>query len=694
MAEPDDLDPFGGPIPLPDEDSGSAYETSDSEQSLSYGEEDRSESRNLSPSRGRNKSPTQNALSQSSEEQDSILDVDEEPKDTEPLNDEIFQNAIDWAASFQAPESPSEIKTPNRRSIYRPRKRKLEKPASEHRAKRLKPYQNTKYRELLNSDIQDAATKMIRGANRESLPQTQLGISIWTSQEKDRFFEALRRLGRDNIRGIAERIGSKSEQEVQEYILLLHQGLMEKRGQGRVFPLTKILAATEISDECCAVLERAGQAVASRQELHEERTEKGKWGDIWLVTDSVGRRLDRYRREDDAEVDIDQVLPATNLLHLRTWLELSSRVFMNSDVDENWNDVAEKGEKPAVRATAFEDFHSLTVSYTRRLISSTLFCAMSREKATNSKKVKHAEIKPEDVDAAIAILKAQKNSNDFWVKCARRNKLRVIDAESSDAEEAMTYDTVESALQSTTTSDLTPTEQQSDASSVSSLDSDRGYESEAISLSGYETDASNRQERAQKRALSHLAALRAEEAQLESFDMQVSNEEEMTLWEILEQETPFPFEIVKHEDADERVKGVREERDGEHWREWTERVGIWEVLESPVPEEAFVRNRDRISKRARRREERAGTETEDEMDGSEGDGEGDELDRLVDSQGEDEEDEISSVEREEIEEFDDESIPEEPQGSHADERLAAHQRSLSEDRMSEQEVGVKVEEWD
>jgi hypothetical protein len=709
MAEAEDLDPFGGPIPLPDEDSGSAYGTSDSEHSLSYGEEGRSESRDLSPSRGREEKTIQTAPAQSLDEHlgehESSSDAEEELEDAGPVNDEIRQNALAWAANFEAPGSPSEIRTPNRQSISRPRKRKLQKPASEHRAKRLKPYQNTKYRELLNIDIHDAATRMVHGGEQSSLPKSQLGISIWTSQEKDRLFEALQRLGRDDIRGISARIGSKSEQEVQEYILLLHQGSVEKQDRdGRHLPLTEISAAMEISDECCAILERAGQALASRQELDEEKTEKGKWGDIWLVTDPVARRLDKYQRQDDPEVDIDQVLPATNLFHLRTWLELSSRVFMNSDVDENWNDLAEKGENPAVRATAFEDFHSLTVSYTKRAVSSTLFCAMSREKATNSRKVKHAEIKPEDVDAAIAILKGKKNSDEFWIKSARRNKLRIIDGdddddESTEVDEVMTYDAVEAALRSPSTNHPASAqvdEERSDTSSISSLDSEPSYETKALSTSGHSTDASNRRERAQKRARSHIAALRAEEAQIEAFDMRSSKEEEIKLWEILEQEPPF--EIVKDEPGEEdgRVKGAREGRDGEDWREWTERVGVWEGVERPVPEEAFVRNRVRRSKRARRRVERGGADVGNEVDGSESDeeghAEGDEL--AVEREDEDEEDEISSVEQDDIEEFDDdESIPEEPQWFHADESLAARQRSLSDD-MSEQGVGVKVEEWD
>ncbi|TVY90398.1 hypothetical protein LAWI1_G006035 [Lachnellula willkommii] len=688
MMETEDLDLLGGPIPFPDEDSGSAYENSESEQSLSD-KEGKANSRVSSAAKVRRTKTSD----QSGNNPDIASDM-EESQDEAIMEEQNRRNAASWAATFQAPESPSKIKGLDRPSTSRPRKRKSEKPASSLRAKRFKAYHNNKYRDLLNTDIHDVTTKMVRGGDEHSHPKTQIGISIWTSQEKDRFYSALQRLGRDDIRGIAERIGSKSEQEVQEYILLLHEGLVEKTGiEDRSLPPTEIPAAVEISKECCAALEKAGDSLASRQELHEEKVEKAKWGDTWLVTETVARRLDKCRRGGEGEAAIDQVLPATNLFNLRNWLELSSQVFMNSDVDDNWQDLAEKGEQPAIRAMAFEDFHSLTFNYTKRLLQTTLFCAMSREKATRSKKVKHAEVKPDDVEAAVAILKMKGDSNEFWVKAARRNRLRVVNDDSpGDEDVAMSYDEVESELQSAerfrsrsrsrSRSISRPADDTSDSSSESRSDETSEDENDMdLPTSGYETDSSNLPERAQNRTRAHLAALYAEEAVAEAYDMRASKAEEIELWKILEQEPPD--EIIKDElvDEDELSKGVRQTRDREDWREEIEAMSAWEVFKEPVPEEAFRKNRWRKSRRARRKEERGVADVDsDDVEESEGDG----SERLVveSDEGEDEAADSNSGPSDEEQLDDDE-------GS-----VAGHRSVSGESEISEQQVDTNIEHSD
>ncbi|TVY46910.1 hypothetical protein LOCC1_G003382 [Lachnellula occidentalis] len=641
MMETEDPDALGGPFPFPDEDSGSAYEKSESEQSLSD-EEGNADSRASNSGKGRRTKISNMATSDRSGDNSDIASGMEESQDEAFMEEQTRQNATTWAATFQAPESPSEIKALHRPSTSRPRKRKSDKPASGLRAKRLKTYDKNEYREFLHTNIRDVATRLIPGGNEHSLPKTQIGISIWTSEEKDRFYSALQRLGRDDIHGIAERIGSKSEQEVQEYILLLNEGLLEKIShEDRYLPLKEIPAAVEISEECCAVSEKAADFLVSRQELHEEKVEKAKWGDTWLVTETVARRLDKYRRGGEGEAAIDQVLPATNLFNLRNWLELSSRVFMNSNVDDNWQALAEKGENPAIRATAFEDFHSLAFNHTKRLLQTTLFCAMSREKATRSKKVKHAEVKSDDVEAAVAILKMKGDNNEFWVKAARRNRLQVVNDESTgDEDVAMSYDEVESELQSTerirprslsrsrSRSISRPVDDPSDSSSDSSVDDTSTDENDGEhSSSGHETDSSNRPERAQNRAHAHLvAALYAEEAVAEAHDMRASKAEEIELWKILEQEPPD--EIIKDElvDEGEQIKGISQTRDGEDWRERIEAMSAWEVFKEPVPEEAFRKNWRRKSRRASRKRERDVADVD--SDDSEA-REGNKSDRLV-----------------------------------------------------------------
>lgn len=639
--ETEDPEAWGGQPVVPHEDSGSAYEESDEEVPSSSQEEEPEASRSLraNPITRRSRGRSRSTITQNLSRDASVSVSDGErslDSSTASQREERQRAAEEWAATFQAPESPTDIRSPARHAAGTQSKRKAVKPPSEVRAKRLKSWYNNEYRELLNLDIHDVAARSI-AEGKGQLEESQIGCSIWTTNEKDLFFSALSRLGRDNIQQIASRIGSKSEIGVQEYIHLLHHETMEK--PNKLLGLTDLPAAIEISDECCGLLERAGDALASRQERAEEEIEQEKWGDLWLLDSKASKRLERRRKDEAGRRELEGTLPAANLFHLRNWLELSRRVFMNPDTeDDNWETIAEPGETPAIRSTAFEDFHSLAVSITKRLISTTLFCTMSRQRATGAKTIKHAEVNQNDVEAAVKILSLKLNSQDLWRKCARRCNIKIFDEEWNSF---MSYEEVEKTLSeirrersrsrsvsrhersvSRAQSEVDqeyPTDSPSISEDYGSDDSLRRSQSDLTNsvndsddgltdylTEGKTTSSKSREERLLQKARVKKDAERAHEKYVEAFDQEASRREEQRLWTLLRQTAPFDIK-TELGDLPEQPKGIFRDDVTEtgNWRGHVQFRSQWETMDTPVLEEKFNRNRKRISRRAKRRMERA-----------------------------------------------------------------------------------------
>jgi RNA polymerase I-specific transcription initiation factor RRN5 len=653
----DDAEALREPAIYPDETSGSAYETnSEAEGSSSHdGQAVTARSSRASSVKSRSKKTKSKRHVMAEDEELSGEEGKSAAADrasiTPSTHRQSFEDAEEWASNFQAPASPSAIKDPPRSAAGSRAKRKAHKPANEIRAKRLKSYYNNDYRELLNIDIEDTAAGRIQG-DQYPLQASQIGSSIWTASEKDLFFTALARLGRDSVRGIAARIGSKSELQVQEYIQLLHQGINERRlREGRLLAPTDMPAAIQISDECSGVLERAGDALAIRQERAEEKIEKTKWGDSWLLTKDSSRFLEKRRKEEGGGETLEEVLPAVNLFHLKRWLELSEKVFMNPAApyeDDNWQALAEAGETPAIRATAFADFHSLAVNITKRLVSTIFYCTMSRLRARESNKVKHAEVGPSDVEAAVNILGMKSNSNAFWIGSARRCRLRVTDDgpevdenddEEEDAEadenqegQFMAYNDVEAALSSSGLPWSRSTSRQvlSRPPSCSSANSDLPLSSsssldispsdpsvvDCSSSSAENSDSSSSPNSSTqfhfstrrhvvklKKKAARKAAEKAQEEYTEAFDMQASQLEEAHLWELLKQDPPFEVEKVESLEKFEIGMGKwkRGATDG-NVREWVGFWSEWETMETPVTEQEFEKNR-KVSRKMKRQVE-------------------------------------------------------------------------------------------
>ncbi|KAI1075612.1 hypothetical protein F5B20DRAFT_594998 [Whalleya microplaca] len=308
---------------------------------------------------------------------------------------------------------------------------------------------NPQYLTLLNTDITDAASGIVQedypfpttttsNSTQTPFPPSQLGAVTWSTTEKRSFFAALARLGRDDIPGMASRIGgSKSEPEVRQYLsLLATASRARQRDEGkrrRTVRAVDVPAAVEVGAELGRALEGAADAVAARVEAHEAGVEARRWGEGWWV---VSRHtLRQHQQEGGGEGGGEKGEPPfADLFALPTWLRLSERVFMNSSIlENNWRHVSSPSPlpaPPAIRATALADFHALTVSVTRRLVAAALFVAESRIRARRGAGESRGRVrdivKARDVRAAVASVGMRGDAREWWARAPRRLRLDVF----------------------------------------------------------------------------------------------------------------------------------------------------------------------------------------------------------------------------------------------------------------------------
>jgi len=324
-------------------------------------------------------------------------------------------------------------------------------PATERPFKRVRGGFNQDYLNLLNADIQDAAARFVAREGVD-LAASQVGLVHWTPEEKELFFEAVGRLGPDEVAGIAARIKTKCEFEVAQYLQRIHSvALAQGQKHGNLNHLVPVdfPAAVELSQVCCSALEEAADALSVRQETFEESVEKKRWGEHrWLITE------DNYQQ---LEIEASKDIKSVELFRVGLMLRLSSEVFMNAAFSEfNWRGVSD--EPPAIRTTALEDLYSLVVSVTRRLVAATIFVAESRFRAKPPRSRNAVkEVLKSDSQAAVKSLGLPVNARIFWAKCPRRLRLNVYadhpppQYASRDDDEVlpMTYDDVEAELGAT-----------------------------------------------------------------------------------------------------------------------------------------------------------------------------------------------------------------------------------------------------
>ncbi|KAF2456104.1 hypothetical protein BDY21DRAFT_347908 [Lineolata rhizophorae] len=304
-------------------------------------------------------------------------------------------------------------------------------------AKRVKKGHLKKYQSFFAAELQDAHT------DEANLHDTQIGSSLWTAREKAVFFHSLARFGKDSLRNISAAIGTKSELEVRQYLLLLEQGLAELRFRAdgnEQLSLAEFPAAVELSEACCNALDQFGEELLQHEEMKSAEQERKKHGDYWCLDDEIAERTERAVSnktgpkspsidlssygEDIASApgpkneDILKHIPAARLLKLSKWIQLSERIFMNShDPHWNWASGEENELGPGIYFSALKDFHFITVDLTRKVVQTAIFHCLSRIKALHGST---NEVTTGDIIAAVDTLQMARNSKLFWAQAPRR----------------------------------------------------------------------------------------------------------------------------------------------------------------------------------------------------------------------------------------------------------------------------------
>lgn len=157
------------------------------------------------------------------------------------------------------------------------------------RRREMEANYNDDYRVLFNQEVSQAASRFSVSGSALHYNK-QVASSLWSSTEQAAFFASLGRLGKDDLPGMARAIGTKTETEARNFLLLL-QDAAAKQGDAKV-TLRDIPAAIELGDACDQKLEDAGDALAWYQEKLGAAQEKERYGKYWLITPSVAEEIE------------------------------------------------------------------------------------------------------------------------------------------------------------------------------------------------------------------------------------------------------------------------------------------------------------------------------------------------------------------------------------------------------------------
>ncbi|KAK3075831.1 hypothetical protein LTR53_000533 [Teratosphaeriaceae sp. CCFEE 6253] len=529
---------------------------------------------------------------------------------------------------------------------------------SQHKAKG-KGSATAQYRELLNSVIQDAVGH--RHDLLDVLPSSQVGASYWTSAEKEALFDRVVTCTPGDYRALSKATVSKSEAEIMLYLDLLRDGVDEVNvtsAKHDAFPMLEVAAAYEVSDECEASLDAAADALAKKVESYDAHSEQKKHGEDWLLDDSLAAKIELMAqqaqeaedaKDGDGEKTEDTALPestfpSATLLRPEAFLHLSREYFMNARPGSggNWRDLQTSREDdtgPAIYRTAFDDFHNLVVSLTRRLVQAAIFQATTRLRARDECRTDWApgaEIRGIDVRTAVELLRMRTGWKVYWAGLPRRCGFDVytdigkykdgrlgtkngvkLNLEEAEAELGLEIDgdvgegalarfgDDESLHQLGHESDDFTEDSDNDKDlrgddlKVESSFSEHEKESDSSSLASSEPKKAFSRKR--KRALSPRAFIKAAEQYLDSVDRRAGDEETGRLWELLgkpprvqQQSGEMPL-IPEATDLDKVSAGT--------WKSHVVYQALWELSSGALLHAEFgrVAHLGRVGRERRRR---------------------------------------------------------------------------------------------
>lgn len=541
-------------------------------------------------------------------------------KDEDQLAELLRSNPDSYQSPADSSDGSSRLSKSSRSTAKRRKGKSLQ--TSQSQIKQSKLCYNEGYCTLFNETVSLVHGEVPSG-DIESMVPSQIGITVWSSQEKESFFASLAKRGRHDLPGIAAAVGTKTQLEVYVYLRLLQTATAEQHihsHRNQLFDSHEIAGAYEVSQICCAELEQAADALAAMQRQKEEMLERKKDHELWLLDRKSTRWIDRQiRNGEEGMAKIRNRIPAAELLILKPFLNLSAGIFMNSSVaEENWR--FHGRFKPSISFTAFSDLHTLAVSITKRLVQSTLFFAMSRLRAaTGPRYVPMRLVRRQDVNSALNVLGMKKNPQNFWIGVARRCNLTVYNSEVDGrvTPEPLTYDAVEKGLsigfhdgddngegviedeEAARENDGTLLQLRISDSSCSSLETSPLQHSSDYETNSSICDTDNSVQSAspdpstnpkKRRFRDHEAHDNALDAYAETLDRKDSRQEEQRLWALLGKDPPQPSwqEAEKSPQAPLAARRVGDDLDD--WIAWVNYVPEWETYKLPIPLQCFLKN--------------------------------------------------------------------------------------------------------
>lgn len=171
-------------------------------------------------------------------------------------------------------------------------------PASSiRRPRRLRPplYKRVRYTHILNSYIHESRslTDSLTRLQDSPFPLRDSTIlnTLWTTDEKDRFFTALARCGKGNLAEVARRVGSKSLVEVSAYVGVLEEEMTIRKLRPdklrRLYDYSTMPAAVEVDDQWIALEEKMAAAMGKSTDDETTAEESPNDEDMLLNVDKA-----------------------------------------------------------------------------------------------------------------------------------------------------------------------------------------------------------------------------------------------------------------------------------------------------------------------------------------------------------------------------------------------------------------------
>lgn len=191
----------------------------------------------------------------------------------------------------ETPQHSRASSRPQSHTSGTPRKRRRLESVEPSRVRKyyLEGKYNDAYRVLFNEEVSRAAARFEPSDDVQHY-STQYGASTWSSQEQATLFAALERLGRDDVSGIAQAVGTKSITETRELLLLLDDAATRQGDAG--VTLRHVPAAIELGQDCDQELDVMAEALAWYQEQFEVAQEQDRYGNYWLITPTMAQDIE------------------------------------------------------------------------------------------------------------------------------------------------------------------------------------------------------------------------------------------------------------------------------------------------------------------------------------------------------------------------------------------------------------------